>query len=334
MSDERLRLPNELAPCPICGMQLSPANAHGYHDHPANGCLLSGFEVSADDIQKWNLRAASPLTPDPQELLEIARATGLRSFLHGVNAEEARDILEAYQVAVDGRRNTIGAPRVEAAAPLVAQQEPVAWINYNAATGARSVSFVCESELASIPLNSLPRETIEKLAGGVMGQAQLRLLMSYVDVAIEKADAQRTDAVPIVANLEGLREKLLAPREIVRDEQGWLTHPAFPVCDEDVRADKFLEAFRIEAAFVGMETDVTGEVCDRYFDSGEPDCSAWTPTPPAGDGWLLLEIYDTEDGPYALFGRDAYEVEQARKREHPRKLAESIHASRPDTEAP
>jgi len=32
------------------------------------------------------------------------------------------------------------------------EQEPVAWINWCAATGNRSVSFVCESELASQPL--------------------------------------------------------------------------------------------------------------------------------------------------------------------------------------
>lgn len=30
--------------------------------------------------------------------------------------------------------------------------EPAAWINFNAATSVRNVSFVCESELASIPL--------------------------------------------------------------------------------------------------------------------------------------------------------------------------------------
>lgn len=30
--------------------------------------------------------------------------------------------------------------------------EPAAWINFNAATGERNVSFECESELASVPL--------------------------------------------------------------------------------------------------------------------------------------------------------------------------------------
>ena len=35
--------------------------------------------------------------------------------------------------------------------------DPAAWINFNAATGERNVSFVCESELASIPLWSKPQ---------------------------------------------------------------------------------------------------------------------------------------------------------------------------------
>jgi hypothetical protein len=125
------------------------------------------------------------------------------------------------------------------------------------------------------------------------------------------------------ASLEGLRERLLAPRDIVRDKEGWLSHPDFPDLDEDVNAQEFLEAFHIEAAFVSMESDdPTGAA--RYFAAGEPDCSYWTPTAPDGDGWMLLDIYDTEDGPYALFGRDAYEVEKAAKREHTRAMHDRI----------
>lgn len=104
-------------------------------------------------------------------------------------------------------------------------------------------------------------------------------------------------------DLQDLREKLLAPRAIVRDENGHLTHPDLPACDEGVRYDDLLAVFGIESAFVGMESDAPHDVSERYFDSGDPDCSYWTPTPPDGDGWMLLEIYDTEDGPYALFGR-------------------------------
>jgi len=134
--------------------------------------------------------------------------------------------------------------------------------------------------------------------------------------------AQGAEAVAAVS-LEGLRAKLLTPRNIVRDENGWLWHPDYPVCDEGTRADRFLEAFGIETAFVGMESDAP-ELAERWHEEGLTDCSEWTPTPPAGDGWLLLEIYDTEDGPYALFGRDLYAAEQARKKAHTRRLRDEM----------
>ena len=54
-------------------------------------------------------------------------------------------------------------------------------------------------------------------------------------------------------DLQDLREKLLAPRAIVRDENGHLTHPDLPACDEGVRYDDLLAVFGIESAFVGME---------------------------------------------------------------------------------
>lgn len=124
-------------------------------------------------------------------------------------------------------------------------------------------------------------------------------------------------------NLEGLRKKLLTPREIKRDESGWLWHMDYPVCDEGTRADKFLEAFGIETSFVSMESDLP-DFAERWHEEGLTDCSKWMPTPPAGDGWLLLEIYDTEDGPYAMFGRDKYEAENALKRQRTRELSERI----------
>jgi hypothetical protein len=124
-------------------------------------------------------------------------------------------------------------------------------------------------------------------------------------------------------NLEGLRRKLLTPRNILRDENGWLWHPDYPVCDEGTRADRFLEAFGIEPAFVSMESD-NPDFAERWHEEGLTDCSAWTPTPPAGDGWLLLEVYDTEDGPCAMFGRDRYEAQNALKRQRTRQLREQV----------
>ena len=57
---------------------------------------------------------------------------------HWLLVNNAADELRRLQAKVD---------KLEAA-----QQEPVAWINWCAATGKRSVSFECESELASQPL--------------------------------------------------------------------------------------------------------------------------------------------------------------------------------------
>lgn len=118
---------------------------------------------------------------------------------------------------------------------------------------------------------------------------------------LDLATATRESLFDGFVSLEGLRAKLLAPREIQRDEQGWLTHPELPLCDEDVRVDRFLKAFGIESAFISMESDVDAESYEQYHE--RVDCSAWTPTPPDGEGWVLLEIYDTEDSPHALFAR-------------------------------
>ncbi len=40
---------------------------------------------------------------------------------------------------------------------LETEQEPVAWINWNAATGEESIDKYCDSELASVPLYRLPK---------------------------------------------------------------------------------------------------------------------------------------------------------------------------------
>ncbi|TDA45567.1 hypothetical protein [Burkholderia pyrrocinia] len=136
---------------------------------------------------------------------------------------------------------------------------------------------------------------------------------SGIDRSAERHDDTRRQPVLKHANLEGLRRALLAPRAIVRDENGWLTHPAFPACDEDVRADRFLAAFGIESAFVSMESEVDIDAFDRHLESGDFNCGWWNPTMPAGEGWQLLEIYDTDAGPYALFAREKqHETRRAR----------------------
>jgi len=65
----------------------------------------------------------------------------------------------------------------------------------------------------------------------------------------------------------------------------------------------FLGAFGIECCQVSMESDCDDEALRNAVWAGEKGCGEWTPTPPSGDGWMLSDIFDTEDGPYALFIR-------------------------------
>lgn len=133
----------------------------------------------------------------------------------------------------------------------------------------------------------------------------------FVRACIAASPVEQPAAAPI--DLQGLRSLILTPREIVRDQDGMLSHPAVPYLDEDVNYETFFAAFGIEAAFIHMEDDVDCDTYDRYFASNSPDCSMWTPSIPRGDGWLLLKIYDTEDGPVALHVRP-FPPKQSRRR--------------------
>lgn len=113
-------------------------------------------------------------------------------------------------------------------------------------------------------------------------------------------------------NLEGLRKQLLSPRAITRDEDGWLAHPAIPICDEGVRYDDLLAVFGVQISIVSMENQAP-ELADRYFEDGAQGCADWNPVPPQGEGWLLLEIYDTEEGPHALYGRGCPQMQWPRR---------------------
>lgn len=57
--------------------------------------------------------------------------------------------------------------------------EPAAWINFNAATSERNVSFVCESELGSIPLWPEPPRTQRK----PLTEEEMRLCFTSTNTA-------------------------------------------------------------------------------------------------------------------------------------------------------
>lgn len=87
-------------------------------------------------------------------------------------------------------------------------------------------------------------------------------------------------------------EKLPVP-----DEMGFFLHPDIPVDDVKQRC----KALGFGVSAVDMESDAP-ELSDAWHvDEDMTAPTRWTPTPPAGEGWILVAKYDTEDGPCALF---------------------------------
>lgn len=99
--------------------------------------------------------------------------------------------------------------------------------------------------------------------------------------------------------------QLIQPTEPKRDACGHWTHPDVPDFDEDAGAyATWLKEQQLTTSTVWLESEAADHPAYvSYFDNENGDISAWQPTPPTGDGWFLLAIFETEDGPVATFAR-------------------------------
>ena len=95
---------------------------------------------------------------------------------------------------------------------------------------------------------------------------------------------------------------MLRPAPVERDEHGYWLHPDLEDIPVDTPLGEHPAAEGMELAFRLLHPD-EGEVADRYFRQGAIDISAWEPAPPAGDGWFIVAIYDTEEGACCAFAR-------------------------------
>jgi len=101
--------------------------------------------------------------------------------------------------------------------------------------------------------------------------------------------------------------KRINPADVTRDQYGFWLHPGFPTLEEEQLGQEwrdFLQKNGLESDFVDMAGDATDEVSDKYFNKGDPDCSAWTPTSPIGEGWFIFGIWATDDGPTSCWVRN------------------------------
>lgn len=98
-----------------------------------------------------------------------------------------------------------------------------------------------------------------------------------------------------------------------RDEYGFTFHPDLedprwehPDLGEEYLSDEAILAAGFESSQRQFEYDAPEHLRNRYYEGGEAEaCAEWQPSTPEGEGWMLVGIWDTEDGPYAMFVRHA-----------------------------
>ncbi len=100
-------------------------------------------------------------------------------------------------------------------------------------------------------------------------------------------------------------KQLILPLQVVRDEHGFWTHPAWPDDGEECALPiNWFSDQGLEVGLVSMEDDGPEELNVEWFEAGgDYDCTPWQPGKPAGDGWFAFSIHDTEDGPVCVWVR-------------------------------
>ena len=98
----------------------------------------------------------------------------------------------------------------------------------------------------------------------------------------------------------------IEPMELTRSSDGYCSHPAVPWEQlDEYPVAPFFRAWGYDFYWLHMsdEHDEEHPLLVSYFDGGS--IREWEPTPPKGDGWILISIGDGEDGPDAWWVRKA-----------------------------
>jgi len=101
---------------------------------------------------------------------------------------------------------------------------------------------------------------------------------------------------------------MLDGQPLVRNKDGIGFHPALPDFDEGVKSSDFFAALGIELKGGMAENEMDSDAYEAMTGNGLTDdgdsYNAWTPKRPEGDGWNLVAVFDTEDGPACWWMRD------------------------------
>ena len=96
---------------------------------------------------------------------------------------------------------------------------------------------------------------------------------------------------------------LIQPVPVKRDELGFWTHPEWPTTDDELIPYAWFTDRGLEVRELAFEYDASEEVQASWTAEGIADCAAWNPSTPAGDGWFIFSIHDTDDGPICVWVR-------------------------------
>lgn len=117
---------------------------------------------------------------------------------------------------------------------------------------------------------------------------------------------------------------MIEPEKVTRGGNGCWTHSGVAAAlarhrEEDITNLPAAEG--MEFKFVEFLFDAPSKLQNLYEagtsgKGSEKDMNravrGWQPTPPKGDGWFLISIHDTDNGPCACFTRERAEVNQKR----------------------
>lgn len=103
--------------------------------------------------------------------------------------------------------------------------------------------------------------------------------------------------------------KTITAVPVERDANGFWTHPDYfvPANGNEFGVDGEFYAWKVRNRVTGamswMENEENAEELQAAYDSLGCGVSLWQPKPPAGDGWFMASIHDTEDGPVCYWLR-------------------------------
>ena len=104
------------------------------------------------------------------------------------------------------------------------------------------------------------------------------------------------------------KARMLDGQPLARDKYGIGYHPALPDFDESVKCAELFAALGIELTCCMAENEMESDAYEAMTENGLTDegdnYNAWTPKCPDGDGWSLVAVFDTEDGPACWWMRD------------------------------